>query len=157
MPDGRSIRGFVQASAMRRMRRLASDPHFASFKVFLLPDRHDLLYAVDRETARVEGVAAMRRRDRDRDRALADLDPPDAMAYRDARYPEAACRLFRDLAHLAERHLLVGLVLQMNHTPARILATGRADEGDHPARGGIGDGRLECVDVERLASDTNRP
>ena len=73
------------------MRGLAADPDFAAFEIFLLPDRHDFLQPIDREAARLEGLGAMGRRDRNRDRRLADLDDADAMSDRDARdFPSCA-------------------------------------------------------------------
>src|SRR6266851_5386935 len=69
---------------LRRMRRLASDPHLTALEVFLLPDRHDFLEPVDRKSACLERLRAMRRRDRDRNRRLADIDESDSMLNRDA-------------------------------------------------------------------------
>jgi len=37
----------------------AFEPHVAAFEVFVLPDRNNLLDALDRVTARGEGVGAM--------------------------------------------------------------------------------------------------
>src|SRR5258708_38553024 len=106
-----------------RMRGLAADPHFAALEVFLLPDRHDFLQPIDREAAGLEGFCAMRRRDRDRYRGLADIDQADAMAYGDTHDLPSLARLAREPAHLAERHRLAGLVLPGGPISARIVGS----------------------------------
>src|SRR5580658_777286 len=98
-----------------RMRGLAADPHFAAFEIFLLPDRRDFLQPVDREAAGLERFPTMRRRDRDRDRSLADVYQTDTMVNRDTHDLPSLARLACEPAHLAERHRLVSLVLQPNH------------------------------------------
>src|SRR6266436_324044 len=97
---------------VRWMRGLAADPDFAALEIFLLPDRDDFLEPIDREAAGLERLRPMGRRHRNRNRGLADRDHADAMLNRDTHYPPAFAGLTRQLAHLAERHRLVGLVLE---------------------------------------------
>src|SRR5438128_6781210 len=77
---GRREDGFSASSASSALKDsgwqagVAFDPDFAVFKVFFLPDGHDLLQAVNRVLARFKGDAAVRRRDDDDDARFADLD-----------------------------------------------------------------------------------
>ena len=63
----------------------ALDPDVAAVEEFVLPDRRDLLDALDRVAARGERVAAMRRRGGDRHARFADLEPADPMVQREPR------------------------------------------------------------------------
>ena len=55
------------------------DPHVTAFEVLVLPDRRDLLHALDRVPARSERVGTVRRRRRNRHAGLADVDAPGAV------------------------------------------------------------------------------
>src|SRR6185437_242228 len=116
---GRCARSMGMAGG-GRMRGLTSDPHLSALEVFLLPDRHDFLETIDREAAGLERLRAMGRRDRDRYRGLADIDPADAMAYRDTHDLPSLARLASEPAHLAQRHRLVSFVLQADHDAAGV-------------------------------------
>src|SRR5439155_17671506 len=112
----------ARLSAMLTL-RLEPHPDLAVLEVFLLPHRYRLLQRVDGEVARLEGLAAMGRRDGDHHARLADLEPPHAMHERqprDVRPPDAHRR--RDLPHLGLGHRRVGLVLEELHpAPARLI------------------------------------
>src|SRR5690606_39556626 len=61
-----------------RPRRRALDPDFAAVEVLVLPDRRDLLHALDGVARGGVRLGAMRRRGDDCDARLADRDPSDA-------------------------------------------------------------------------------
>ena len=63
----------------------AFDPDVAALEVFVLPDRRDLLDALDRIAARGERFGTVRRRGGDDDARLADLHPADAVMNRQRR------------------------------------------------------------------------
>src|SRR6185437_7945739 len=135
---------------------LAADPHFAALEVLLLPDRHDFLQPIDREAAGLEGLRAMRRRDRDRYRGLADIDQADAMAYGDTHDLPSLARLAREPAHLAERHRLVSLVLQADHVAAGVVGARGPGKGDDRAGMRIGDGAFQRGHVDWRAANRYR-
>src|SRR3989442_647689 len=63
---------------------LQAHPDLAVLEVFLLPDGHGALERVDRVAARLERIGAVRGRDRDQHRRLADLEAADPVQHRDA-------------------------------------------------------------------------
>src|SRR3990172_7264889 len=63
--------------------RLALDPHLAALPDLLLPDRDDLLEAIDEVVAGLERFPAVRRGDGDERRRLADLQAAGAVLHRD--------------------------------------------------------------------------
>src|SRR5712691_3734155 len=142
---------------LRRMRRLASYPHLAALEVFLLPDRHDFLDPIDSKPACLERLSAMRRRDRDRYRRLADIDEPDSMLNRDTHNLPPLSRLTCELPHLAQRHRFVSLVLEPNHAPASVILPGHPVERHRRARAWVCDGAFERFEVDRPPPDRNRP
>src|SRR5581483_7637876 len=104
------------------------EPFLAADVELLLPERDRLLERVDGLAAGVEGGGAVRRRDRDHDAGLADLDAADAVVDRHLRETVlrgqvGGQRLEHRLGHLLER-----LVLEIEHvTVARAVPNG-ADE-----------------------------
>src|SRR5271166_4561305 len=114
---------------MRRMRGLTADPDFAALEVLFLPNWHNFLQSVDRETARLERLSTMGRRNRDGDRGLSDFYYTDTMRDRDASDFPSAAGFIRELANLRERHRLVGLVFEAQHLAADVVLAGGADEG----------------------------
>ena len=96
----------------------------------LLPDGHGGLQRVDRVAAGREGLLAMGRGDRHRHAGLADLEPsPAGGRCRTSVTGQRRARLGRDLLHQRQRHLLVGLVLEMAHRrPAAVLVAHHAHE-----------------------------
>src|ERR1700689_680580 len=135
------------------MRGLAADPNLAAFEMFLLPDGYDFLQAVDRESAGLEGFCAMWCRDCYRDRGFADFDDADAMCDRDARDFPSRARFDCELAHLGQRHRLVGFVLEAKHGAAGVVAASRAGERHDRAGGRVGDLALERGHVDGTAAD----
>src|ERR1700693_1442701 len=138
------------------MRRLASYPFLAAFKMFLLPDRHDFLEGIDGETACLERFRAMRRRYRDRHRRLANLHHADPMLVRDSRNPPSLHRFEREFANLRPRHRLVGLVLQPQHLTSDVVLARGADEGANRAGHRIADGGFQSGYIDTIADDPDR-
>src|SRR4029450_12236488 len=110
---------------------LQADPDLAVLEVLLLPDRHRLFQRVDRETARLEGFAAMGRGDRDHHAGLADLQGTEALCEGDpADDRPALADGAADLAHLGQRHGAVRLVFEELHAPAaRLVAQHSREQG----------------------------
>src|SRR5277367_1854814 len=135
------------------MRGLAADPYFAAFEMFFFPDGDDFFQAIDCEAARLERFRAMGRGDRNRHRSLAYFDDADAMRDCDARDFPSPARLDGELAHLGQRHRLVGFVLEANDDAARVVAASGAGERDDRTGSRVGDFALERGDVDRVAAD----
>ena len=70
------------------------------------------------------------------DAGLADLESPQAVHDAHLGHGPAATRLARDLLHHRQRHLLVGLVLEVAHGAAAALVADHAEEHADPAVGG---------------------
>src|SRR5579875_708204 len=140
----------------RRMRGLASDPQLAALEVLLFPDRNDLLDAIDREPTRLEGFAAMGRRDRDCDRGLTDIDAADTMGNCDTHDRETFACGARNLAHLAERHRLVGFVLEPRHAASGIIDPRSAGEGRRRSGARIGDRALQLLEIDFPGDNLHR-
>src|SRR5208283_5699661 len=137
----------------RWMRGLAADPYLAALEMLFFPYRYNCFQPINREPARLERLSAMRRRDRDRHRSLADFDDAGAMRDRDARVFPSRTRRDRQLAHLGQRHRLVGFVLEANYDAARVVAASGAGERDDCTGSGVGNFALERGDVDRVAPD----
>src|SRR5208283_1475195 len=137
----------------RWMRGLAADPYLAALEMLFFPYRYNCFQPINREPARLERLSAMRRRDRDRHRSLADFDDAGAMRDRDARDFPSRARRDRELAHLGQRHRLVGFVLEANYDAARVIAASRAGERHDCAGGRVGNFALERGNVDRIAAD----
>src|SRR5437867_10717261 len=105
----------VFGSRIRRDRAVPADPLAAAHPDFFLPDRNDLLEAVDGVVAGGESLSSMLRGNRYRHRRLTQLDPshpvPDCEAVRVPPMTDLVC----DLAHLSDRHLRIGLIFEVAH------------------------------------------
>src|SRR5262245_26022884 len=81
-PRSVEMRPLTEHVARRRretLSRLRADPDLAALEVFLLPDRHDLLQAINRETTGLESHATVSRGDGDHDTGFADWHDTDAV------------------------------------------------------------------------------
>ena len=92
---------------------LPSNPLRAVAPHFLLPDRHDLLQAIDRVARGLERFAAMRGGHGDHHRRLSDVQHTRAVDDRHAADRPTALHLVANLRHDLLGHLRIGLVLQM--------------------------------------------
>src|SRR2546423_13985274 len=106
--------------------RPAPDPLLAALVGLLLPERDALLERVDRVLARGERVLTVRGGDRDHDARLADLDSPRAVMDGDLAEVVALLEFRGDLGHHLLRHLLVRLVVEVQHGMAAGLYACRA-------------------------------
>src|ERR1700760_1709823 len=91
---------------------LAIGPNSTIRKLFALPDGNRLLQRVDGVATGVEGRCAMRRGDRNQHARLADEQPSETVHNRHLAYTEESLGLLAQLAHLFQRHLLIGLVVE---------------------------------------------
>src|SRR5258708_7090326 len=121
--------------------------------MFLLPDRHDFLETVDGVVTSLEGGAAMAAGDRNDDASLTDGHDADAVYDRDAFERPALSRRRADLAHLGERHLRIGFVLEAGHAAAVVVVARGPDEGHDGAGRGAGDSRGNRRRVNRMIND----
>src|SRR5204863_5178836 len=113
-----------------RIRRRAFQPDVAAVEMLALPDRHDLLHALDRVAARGERIAAMRRRRRDDDARFADLEAANPMMRRNAgRWPELS-RLADDELQRPHRERFVRLVLEKAHPSPEVVVADQPRERD---------------------------
>src|SRR5882724_2213099 len=139
-PASIAWRRMVRSAAWTRSTSAALQayPDLAVLEVLLLPDRDGALEGVDRVTAGLEGVAAVRGRHRDEHRRLADLESADAVEHRHAPHarPARADRA-ADLAHLCLGHGRVRLVLEELHRAPVGLVTDDTGEDDDAASAGI--------------------
>src|SRR3972149_11140509 len=103
--DGSSATSLDRLAAQR----LPLDPDRAALPDLLLPDRDDLLEAVDEVVTGLERLPAVRRGDGDEKRRLPDLQTAGAVLHRDAGDRPAGHRLPGDLPHPPRRHLRVGV------------------------------------------------
>src|SRR5271155_3838898 len=71
----------------------------------------------------------------------------------DARDFPSRARLDGELAHLGQRHRLVGFVLEANDDAARVVAPSRASERDDRTGSRVGNFALERGDIDRVAPD----
>src|SRR6202043_3071885 len=106
-------------------------PDGAVDEVLLLPDGDGLLEGVDDPAAGFEGGAAVGGGDRDEDAGLADFKPAQAMDEDDVADAEAGDGFGGERAHLFERHLLVGLVVEEEGLAAAGVVADDAVEDDH--------------------------
>src|SRR5882724_3569397 len=100
---------------------MSLDPFLAVVPDLFLPDRDDLLNAVDGVVTRVKRFSAVAGRDRDEEARLADLEAPGAVHDSNAGDCEPGTDLVGDLLHLLNRHLRVGVVFEVPHAPAEVL------------------------------------
>jgi hypothetical protein len=129
------------------------DPVRAAGRELLLPDRDGLLQRVDRETAGLERLGAVRRGGRDHHRGLADREPAHAVRERELHLRPARRDGVADLAHLLLRHGRVGLVLEVVDLRAARLVAHHAGERDHAAHLGTRDLGEQRVQRERPRVD----
>jgi hypothetical protein len=94
--------------------------------------------------------------DGDEDAALADLDATDAMNESDIADGEALESLSSEFAHLLERHLFIGLVLEVKGGAAATVVADHPVEDDDGAVFGTLAGRDEVVGAEALAGDLDQ-
>ena len=109
--------------------RRTFDPDVAALEVLVLPDRRDLLDALDRVAARGKRVRAMRRRRRDHDAGLADLEAAGAMVDGQRASTATALRLpsaIRSNAFTASGR--IRFVVQPQHAPPGIVIAHQPDE-----------------------------
>lgn len=92
-------------------------PRFAVGKYFLFPDRYRLLYRINDVPAGIERVCAVGRRYADQYRNLA--NPKRAFSVDDNTFKNSPslAGLLNDLAHLTDRHPVVGFVFEMIDGP----------------------------------------
>lgn len=95
----------------------------------------------------------MRPGDGDDDARLADADDADAMMDRAARARPALVQLAADLLQRAQRHRLIGFVLELDRPLSGGPLAGRADEDDRRPVVGMLDQRSDLGRVERLGAD----
>src|SRR5262249_28892369 len=151
-PRSRGRRGAAPGLALGPPLR-GADPPPAALDPLPLPDRDDRLQLVDEPAAGRERLAAMSRRDRDRDARLPDRDPPDAVDHGDAPERPAARRLCGERAHLPPPHARERPVPEAHDMAAGVLVPRRAEERDDRARGGIAHRAKQAVEHDRRASD----
>src|SRR6266511_1313915 len=127
----------------------AADPLLAALVDLLLPERNCPLEPVYRLRARSERRSAMRRRDRDGDALLTDVDTADAVMDRDLAHVVLLPQAGGDLLHYLFGHAAVRLVLEVEDRAPAGLASGRADERGDRARPLIRHLGDHSVEVER--------
>src|SRR5258708_12379622 len=108
------------------------NPDVAPVEEFTLPDRRDLLHALDRVAARRVGVAAVRRSYDNRDACLADLEPADAMVQGQPRARPPLSDFRRDARERFQRKRLVPLVLKISDAPPHGSVAPAAQTTHHP-------------------------
>src|SRR6185369_8650018 len=147
--------GELARSGRRRVRARGTvhPARLAVAVVLFLPDRHALLGLVDDVAARVERGAAVRRRDSDPDRAVADRELADAVLATRRRHREALERLADDLRALLLGDSGMRLVLERDDGRAVVVIADPAFERD-AGPGGIGLERaLELHGIDRTRRD----
>src|SRR5260370_29109024 len=123
--------------------------------VLFLPDRHQLLEAIDGVPASLERFSPMRAAHRDRDADLAYPEPTQPMFEDDfANRPTATCFGF-DLGHLLFGHAGIGLIVERHGDLIAGQIAYRAEEDDH--RPAVAAPHLfgHGVVVDRIAPEVN--
>src|SRR5262245_35366435 len=114
-----------------RVRRCAFQPDVAAVEMFALPDRHDLLDALDRVSAGGERICPVGRCRRNHDTCLANLQPPEAVMYRNASAGPELVRLVDDTLQRAGGEWLVRLVLEKLHLTPLVVIPDEPGERHH--------------------------
>ena len=122
------LRAAARQSAAERSPRRIHPFARAVGVVLALPDGHAPLDLLDDAARRVERVAPVRVRGRDRDAHVAERERADAVLDDDVGVPEPLRRFARDLPELARGHRLVRGVLDARHGAAVVDVANGAEE-----------------------------
>src|SRR5262249_57752546 len=109
------------------------DPGPAPLPHLLLPDGDDLFQAIDSVGARLESRLAMRRADGDRHGAFTPLQMSPPVHDGDVIDSPLFTHFIRDLLHLANGHLPVGFIFQIDDVTAAGEAADDPQEGHEAA------------------------
>src|ERR1035438_1361444 len=131
--DDEALRSIVRLQAQLCREGLAGGPHGAIHECLFLPDRHGCLKGVDKPAAGIEGLRSVGRCYDDQDAGLAYFEATEAVDDGYVAHGEARPRFLRKLAHLTQRHLFVGFVVEMQSPTAAGVFAHDAVEDNHRA------------------------
>src|ERR1700722_12073541 len=128
---GVALRSIVCLQAQCCGESLARGPYCPVYECFFLPDRHGGLERVDEPAAGVEGLRTVGRCDNDQHTRFAHCEAAETVDEGHMAHCESLPRFSGKLAQLAQRHLFIGLVIQMQRlTTARVIAHDAIEDDD---------------------------
>src|ERR1017187_4146564 len=138
MPQPSSFRRTSPVGNKLIRERLSIGPHRAICEGLLLPDGNRLLQRIYQPAARVERHRAVRRRNHDQHTRLAHHQPPQPMHQPHIAHAELRHRLRRQPLHLLQRHLAIGLVVEVHgRPPARVVAHNAVEDAYRAIAAGL--------------------